>query len=455
LYKFQLRDNRHSSGKWDNTEGFVIIVTHAIPANAGMPIDLLLAERKENRMSVPHASPSAKIKSPNPGELTPRDDIKKQVSEVLKRVDQLIRHGDLKIAQDELVKAKQLDPKNVYAMAFEERIENLLVQETESKLAQEARRAGEEEAKRHYEEEQRKAEEARERLRKEATQLVNQAQVTPVDREQIVRTLTQEQARQQATAEVPKSEPSTQVGSHDDDLRIYRDYLDQIWADGIPTSEERKQMDLLRSAMNISADEHARLDEAARLAAYEKALHRAVLGTRTAPSAAAHLELRKVFHVSDAEHAQIETRLLGEFRKTRKKPSIVIIDDDVRLLELLAQAIGDAGFEVMAVPTSDEAYALMRKHRPDLILCDINLETSTMGGFSFYEKVQEVPHLQDVPFVFLTGLTDEVLVRAGKELGVDDYLMKPISQQLLISTLKGKLKRYRQLRTVAPATVAA
>jgi len=207
--------------------------------------------------------------------------------------------------------------------------------------------------------------------------------------------------------------------------------------------------------MSITADEHARLDEAARLAAYEKALHRAVLGTRTAPSAAAHLELRKVFHVSDAEHAQIETRLLGEFRKTRKKPSIVIIDDDVRLLELLAQAIGDAGFEVMAVPTSDEAYALMRKHRPDLILCDINLETSTMGGFSFYEKVQEVPHLQDVPFVFLTGLTDEVLVRAGKELGVDDYLMKPISQQLLISTLKGKLKRYRQLRTAAPTNAAA
>jgi CheY-like chemotaxis protein len=107
------------------------------------------------------------------------------------------------------------------------------------------------------------------------------------------------------------------------------------------------------------------------------------------------------------------------------------------------------------VPTSDEAYALMRKHRPDLILCDINLETSTMGGFSFYEKVQEVPHLQDVPFVFLTGLTDEVLVRAGKELGVDDYLMKPISQQLLISTLKGKLKRYRQLRTAAPTNAAA
>lgn len=130
----------------------------------------------------------------------------------------------------------------------------------------------------------------------------------------------------------------------------------------------------------------------------------------------------------------------------KQRDKVLVIDDDVRLLDLLAASLDDSGFDVTALPTSDEAYALLRKFIPDLILCDINLETSTMGGFTFYEKVQELKNVQSVPFVFLTGLTDEALVRTGKELGVDDYLMKPISEQTLVSTLRGKLKRFKQLK---------
>jgi PleD family two-component response regulator len=82
-----------------------------------------------------------------------------------------------------------------------------------------------------------------------------------------------------------------------------------------------------------------------------------------------------------------------------------------------------------------------------------------MGGFTFYEKVQELKNVQSIPFVFLSGLTDEVLVRTGKELGVDDYLMKPISEQTLVSTLRGKLKRFKQLKKAVenpmPAMIAA
>ena len=125
---------------------------------------------------------------------------------------------------------------------------------------------------------------------------------------------------------------------------------------------------------------------------------------------------------------------------------MLVIDDDMRLLELLATSLEDNGFDVTALSTSDEAYTLLRKFIPDLILCDINLETSTMDGFTFYEKVQELKNIQSVPFVFLTGLTDETLVRTGKELGVDDYLMKPISEQTLVSALRGKLKRFKQIK---------
>jgi DNA-binding response OmpR family regulator len=83
---------------------------------------------------------------------------------------------------------------------------------------------------------------------------------------------------------------------------------------------------------------------------------------------------------------------------------------------------------------------------PDLIICDINLKTSTMNGFVLYEKVQAHKNLQNIPFIFLTGLMDEKLAWTGKELGADDYLLKPVSRNTLLSTLHGKLKRFRQLR---------
>ena len=52
----------------------------------------------------------------------PRDDAKKMVSEILKRVDQLIHKGELDDAQLEILKAKEVDPRNVYIFALEERI---------------------------------------------------------------------------------------------------------------------------------------------------------------------------------------------------------------------------------------------------------------------------------------------------------------------------------------------
>jgi CheY-like chemotaxis protein len=130
----------------------------------------------------------------------------------------------------------------------------------------------------------------------------------------------------------------------------------------------------------------------------------------------------------------------------RQLPKVVMIDDDKDLLCVLSATIESGGFEVISLSTSDEAFVLLKKFIPDVILCDINLETSTMGGFTFFEKIQEIDHLKRVPFIFLSGLNDDVLIRTGKEMGADDYLTKPIKGQNLLAALRGKLKRFEQLR---------
>lgn len=170
-------------------------------------------------------------------------------------------------------------------------------------------------------------------------------------------------------------------------------------------------------------------------------------------------ELRKKKEEEEARRREEEERKLREEQELKKPEPIirtaksgkisgrvVLIDDDEKLLHLVKETIEDAGFEVLAFTTSDDAYKVLKTETPDLILSDINLETSTMGGFSFYEKIREMEHLEEVPFVFLSGLSDEVLVRTGKELGIDDYITKPFSDQDLLAVIKGKIKRYRQIK---------
>ena len=282
-------------------------------------------------------------------ELTPRDDNRKRVSEILKRVDQLIKSHDYEQAQLETERAKDIDPKNVYITAYQERINVLIEQAQRDRAAKEARDREEEETRKKLEEERAKEEGIRQQR------------------------VAEEQVRQEETQRRKKIED-------EEELRV------------------KKEEDTRR-----------RLDEARRKSSGE-----------TVP-------------------------------KTSRKsegtmPKVFVIDDDEKLLQILKNTIEEEQFEVFAFSTSDDAYKTLKEETPDLIVSDINLETSTMGGFSFYEKVRELDHLQEVPFVFLSGLSDEVLIRTGKELGIDDYITKPFSDKNLLAVIKGKIKRYRELK---------
>jgi CheY-like chemotaxis protein len=230
-------------------------------------------------------------------------------------------------------------------------------------------------------------------------------------------------------------------------LERYRLVLSSVWADGSISEEEISTLKQLRESLSISSEEHARLEKEVQretyIEAFKKAWHS---GTATPENASVLDELRQRFQISNEEHLAIESGILSEIQPTINRPMLLIIDDDERLLKVVSKTLIDAGFITTPVTTSDEAYAYLKECSPDLILCDVNLETSTMGGFAFYEKVREFERLRDTPFIFLSALTDEALVRTGKELGVDDYLSKPVSEETLVATIKGKLRRYHELK---------
>lgn len=422
-------------------------------------------------------------------ELTPRDDIKKSISEILKRVDQLLKGGSLEEAKAQIEKAKEVDPKNVYVFAYEERLTDMIAGKAK-KDAEEARRRAEEEQhqkedeeRRKKDEEKRKTEEERRKMEEdvrkkaeeeqrrkaeehrraeEAEQKKHEAETKarpatpPSDRHSVPdvsRSLIEETKRKILEDRKRKGIQTEAIpqgqfhNAYDEALAIYRSVLFEAWVDGATTPAEKQQLESLQASLMITPADRTRLEREAKIDAYTHAFRRAWSSGAISPESASSLaELRKKFDINMEEHEQIEAALLWELRSSSQKARILVIDDDEKLLTVISDILQDAGFQTIPLTTTDEAFKLLQTVSPDLILSDINLETSTMGGFSFYEKVREIDRLSEIPFIFLSGLTDEVLIRTGKELGVDDYITKPFSHDSLIATIKGKLKRYRQMR---------
>jgi len=128
--------------------------------------------------------------------------------------------------------------------------------------------------------------------------------------------------------------------------------------------------------------------------------------------------------------------------------SILVIDDEPDLAENINLALSAAGYRVLMAADGATALATLRAEPVDLILADIAMPV--MNGYQLYERVRENPAWAIIPFIFLTARNMDSDIRYGKELGVDDYLTKPIYSADLLAVVRGKLRRARQLVQPGP-----
>ena len=123
--------------------------------------------------------------------------------------------------------------------------------------------------------------------------------------------------------------------------------------------------------------------------------------------------------------------------------SILIVDDEPDLLENIKLPLEIEGYQVFAASNGLEALKILESRPVGLILTDIAMPD--MNGYQLYERICENPHWAMIPFIFLTARTLDSDIRYGKELGVDDYLPKPIRNEDLLAIVRGKLRRAQQL----------
>jgi signal transduction histidine kinase len=135
-----------------------------------------------------------------------------------------------------------------------------------------------------------------------------------------------------------------------------------------------------------------------------------------------------------------------------KQTLILLVEDEAEILEVMAVLLESTGFSVVRALNGVEALSQLEKYTPDIIISDIYMPK--MNGFEFYSELRNRETMQQIPFIFLTGFSDVESVVRGRELGVDDYLIKPVDARLLLSSIRGKLKRAEEIRTSTTDQIA-
>jgi DNA-binding response OmpR family regulator len=122
-------------------------------------------------------------------------------------------------------------------------------------------------------------------------------------------------------------------------------------------------------------------------------------------------------------------------------PTILLIDDDPTLLDVLSLALEEAGHRVVRATDGMAGLTMLEAERPDVIVSDVNMPR--LDGFALCRKLRA----QDdaTPIILLTSRTEEIDEALGLELGADDYVTKPFSTRVLLARI-GALVRREQLR---------
>ena len=130
-------------------------------------------------------------------------------------------------------------------------------------------------------------------------------------------------------------------------------------------------------------------------------------------------------------------------------PLIVLMEDDAATRMLVASVLKKDGYEVMSADNGAEGLELVRAHKPDLVISDIQMPV--MDGFTMLQQLRNDAAIEAIPVILLTSLQERAHMRIGMTSGADDYITKPFRPGELREAAAAQLNR-REMRARAQAT---
>ena len=120
-------------------------------------------------------------------------------------------------------------------------------------------------------------------------------------------------------------------------------------------------------------------------------------------------------------------------------PTILVVEDEPSILELIRINLVDAGYEVRAAPDAESGQAMLHARLPDLLLLDWMLPGKS--GLALAKELRADARTRELPIIMVTARGEESDKIAGLEAWVDDYVTKPFSPRELKARIKAVLRR--------------
>ncbi|MBI3110695.1 MAG: response regulator [Ignavibacteriales bacterium] len=317
-----------------------------------------------------------------------------KVSELLRMAEHYIDQKEYALASKEIAKVYVIDPQNSFAFAYSDLIEK--------KIAAEATGAP-----------------------------VEALSIATVQQPSLH--LTQEPGSPTPDEGAPGIERAS--------LTMYRELLREMWFDGKLTPEEVEELRNVREMFGITEEDHREVEKQVHIDAYVEALRIAWRDGAISSNEGEILGMmREKFGISMDEHMSAEAKILWAKSSPSAKGVILIIEDERSLLLSLAARLKKQGYEVETAETVEQAMERVQAVAPSLILSDLMFGEGNKTGLEFYQYVRSTPQLKDTPFLLMSSISDQFVVRAGMRMGVDNFIAKPFNLELLLATIEGKLR---------------
>lgn len=115
-------------------------------------------------------------------------------------------------------------------------------------------------------------------------------------------------------------------------------------------------------------------------------------------------------------------------------PKVLIADDEIHIIHVVAIKLRNNGYEVVAASNGAEAYELACREKPDIVVTDYQMPLMT--GIELIEKLRGGEHTKDIPVILLTARSFAISQEQKQSLKVADCLSKPFSPKELLKTIQ-------------------
>ncbi len=122
-----------------------------------------------------------------------------------------------------------------------------------------------------------------------------------------------------------------------------------------------------------------------------------------------------------------------------KDYKILVVDDSTTNVVLLEAILDEKGYKIETALNAKEAYSIIERNTPDLILLDLLMPK--ISGFEFLEEIRKNQNTKNTPVIVVSALTDEDNIDKILKMGAIDFVKKPIDLQYLVERVESVLQK--------------